>query len=297
MGPGHRPLPHLGPDLADMAVISWRRATAGAALLALVVLSAACSKDSKKPSAASASSAAASSSAPTTSSSSSSSSTESAPPTSSGPCTGAAVPAAAVNVTHADGDFDGDGTTDTLTVYGAGTSSQPSPYHVHLDLAAGRGSVDAAIVDAATDDTQVVKALGGAEISASAGLPPDGSGEEAFVAVGSGASDTLVGVFHFSNCAINRITGPQGNAPSNFPIGGSVTHLDGLRCDGSAGGQRLVQMSATSDDGVTYKTKETRLTVQNGRFAPDPPITDTLDAQDPRLQAFSSLDCTGVQAP
>ena len=202
-----------------------------------------------------------------------------------------------MNVTSAEGDFDGDGSNDTLTVYGTGSASQPSPYHVHMDLAGGNGSVDAPIVDAATDGAQVVKALGGAEISASAGLPPDGSGVEAFVVIGSGASDTLVGVFQLTNCTITRLTGPQGNAPSNFPIGGSVTHLDGLRCDGSAGGQRLVVMSATSDDGFTYQTKETRLQVAAGHFNPDPPVTDTIDAQDPRLQAFSSLDCEGVQAP
>jgi len=168
---------------------------------------------------------------------------------------------------------------------------------VHIDLGGGNGAVDAAIVDAATDSAQVVKALGGAEITASAGLPPDGSGVEAFVAIGSGASDTLVGVFQLTNCTITRLTGPQGTAPSSFPIGGSVTHLDGLRCDGTAGGQRLVVMSATSDDGFTYTTKETRLTVANGHLNPDPPITDTVNAQDQRLQAFSSLDCQGVQAP
>ncbi|HEX4820921.1 MAG TPA: hypothetical protein VFV00_12005 [Acidimicrobiales bacterium] len=281
-----------------MAVIPGRTVLAAVTMLGLVAF-AGCGKDSKKPNAASASSSSFSSSAAPTSTSSfsASSSTESAPPASSGPCSGAAVPGSAVNVTSAHGDFDGDGSNDTLTVYGTGSTSQPSPYHVHMDLGGGNGSVDAAIVDAATDSAQVVKALGGAEISASAGLPPDGSGVEAFVAIGSGASDTLVGVFQLTSCTLNRLTGPQGNAPSNFPIGGSVTHLDGLRCDGSAGGQRLVVMSATSDDGFTYQTKETRLEVAGGHFTPDPPVTDTIDAQDPRLQAFSSLDCQGVQAP
>ena len=273
-----------------------RNLVVGVALVGLVAF-AGCSKDSKKPNVASASSSNFSSSAAPTSTSSSSSATESAPPASSGPCSGAAVPGGAVNVTTAEADFDADGSNDTLTVYGTGSASQPTPYHVHMDLSGGHGSVDAPIVDAATDGAQVVKALGGAEISASAGLPPDGSGVEAFVAIGSGASDTLVGVFQLTDCTITRLTGPQGNAPSTFPIGGSVTHLDGLRCDGSAGGQRLVVMSATSDDGFTYQTKETRLQVASGHLTPDPPVTDTVGAQDPRLQAFSSLDCQGVQAP
>jgi hypothetical protein len=294
MGSGARSLPRVGRDVPDVA-LNTRRALALLVGLALLCAAAGCSKDTKKPGAASESasvSARSSASAP----SGSSASTESASPASSGPCSGAAVPGSALNVTKADGDFDGDGSTDTLIVYGTGTSSQPSPYHVHMDLGGGHGSADAVIVDAATDDTQVVKALGGADITAGAGLPPDGSGVEAFVEIGSGASDSLVAVFQFGNCAIVRLTGPQGNAPSNFPIGGSVTHLDGLRCDGTAGGQRLVQLSATSDDGVTYTTKETRLTVTGAHFTPDPPITDSIPAQDPRLQAFSSLDCPGVQA-
>jgi hypothetical protein len=201
-------------------------------------------------------------------------------------------------VSHAEGDFNGDGTTDTLTMYGTGTNAQPSPYHLQIELGGGKGTVDTVIADAATDNNQVVKALGGADITSSAGLPPDGSGAEAFVQVGSGASDSLVGVFQLIGCALTRLVGPQGTQPSLFAIGGSVTHLDGLRCDGSAGGQRLVQLSATSNDGTTYDTKETRLQVQDGKFsALGPPITGALAGSDPSLQAFSTLDCQGVQPP
>jgi hypothetical protein len=169
---------------------------------------------------------------------------------------------------------------------------------VQIELAGSVGAVDAAIVDAATDDNSVVKALGGADITTSAGLPPDGSGAEAFVEIGSGASDNLIGVFQLINCELTRLTGPGNTAPSSFPVGGSVTHLDGLRCDGSAGGVRLVQLSATSADGITYDTSETRLQVQAGQFGPtNPPVTASVDASDPQLQQFSTLDCPGVQAP
>jgi hypothetical protein len=202
-----------------------------------------------------------------------------------------------VNVTHADGDFNGDATTDSLTVYGTGTNTQPSPYHVRIELADSHGTIDTVIADAATDDNQVVKALGGADVSAGAGLPPDGSGDEAFVEVGSGASDSLVGVFQLIGCTLTRVTGPVGAAPSLMPIGGSVTHLDGVRCDGSAGGQRLVQLSATSNDGITYESKETRLALQDGKFIVTATVTDTLDAHDSRLQEFSTLNCPGVQTP
>jgi hypothetical protein len=229
---------------------------------------------------------------------SSSTTTTTTAPASSGPCDGLAAPGSAINVTHADGDFNGDNTPDTLTVYGTGTASQPSPYHLQIELGDSKGIVDTAIADAATDNNQAVKALGGADITATAGLPPDGSGVEAFVEIGSGASDALVGVYQLIGCSLTRLTGPQGSQPSQFPIGGSVTHLDGLRCDGTAGGQRLVQLSAKSDDGVTYKTTESRLEVKAGVFSVlGSPITGTLGASDPSLQAFSSVDCSGVQAP
>ena len=183
-------------------------------------------------------------------------------------------------------------------MYGTGTTTQPSPYHVQIELGGSSGTVDTVIADAATDNNQVVKALGGADITSSAGLPPDGSGAEAFVQVGSGASDHLVGVFQLIGCSLTRLVGPQGTQPSLFAIGGSVTHLDGLRCDGTAGGQRLVQLSATSTDGISYDTKETRLQVQDGKFSVlGTPITDTVDGSDPQLQGFSALDCPGVQAP
>ena len=123
------------------------------------------------------------------------------------------MPASAVNVTHADGDFNGDATTDTLTVYGTGTTTQPSPYHVQIELAASQGTVDTVIADAATDNNQVVKALGGADITSSAGLPPDGSGAEAFVEVGSGASAGLVGVFQLIGCSLTRLVGRRARSP------------------------------------------------------------------------------------
>jgi len=268
-----------------------RRSVAFVACVLVMLSAAACSKDSKKPAAASASSSSSSSSA----SLAPSTTTTTAPPSA---CDATPPPASAVNVTHAEADFNGDGEPDTLTVYGTGTVQQPSPYHLQIQLAGSLGAADNAITDAATDNNQVVKALGGADITASAGLPPDGSGAEAFVQVGSGASDALVGVFQLIGCNITRLTGPQGAGPSLFPIGGSVTHLDGLRCDGTAGGVRLVQLSGTSNDGLSYNTTETRLQVQNGALTPlGAPIVATVDASDPQLQGFSALDCQGVLSP
>jgi hypothetical protein len=271
-----------------MAVSRRCAVLAGAALVLLPL--AACSKDSKRPTGASTSSSFASASLPPLPSTT----TTTVP----GGCDASPPPASAINVTTAAGDFNGDRATDTLTVYGTGSVNQPSPYHVQIALGNSQGTIDNVIADGATDGSQAVKALGGADITASAGLPPDGSGDEAFVQVGSGASANLVGVFQLIGCSLTRLVGPLGTEPSLFAIGGSVTHQGGLRCDGTAGGQRLVQLGAASDDGITYQTTETRLQVQAGKFSPlGAPITNTVDANGSSLQGFGAIDCPGVQSP
>jgi hypothetical protein len=211
-------------------------------------------------------------------------------------CGGSPIPGGAVSVTGVSGDFDGDGTEDTLTTYGEGDPSSPPPWHLHLDQGSG-GAVDVVIVDA-DNPVSDVRPLGGSEISARAGLPPDGSGDEAFVVVNSGASDDIVGVYQFRACDLVRIAATNGTTPSTFAIGGSVTHLDGLRCDGVSGGVRLVRLSAVSADATTYDTTEEALDVQGGAFlSPNPPVQGTITSSDPTLPDFATIACPGVTYP
>jgi hypothetical protein len=222
--------------------------------------------------------------------SSSSASTTTAPST----CTAGPQPATAIRVSQAPGDFNGDGTPDTLVVYGTGTDAAPAPYMVRINLGGGAGSVETPIVDAATDPNQNVKALGGADVSGRSGLPDDGSGAEAFVAVGSGASTFLVGFYQLSACHLVRLTS-GGSNPAELPVGGTVTHLSGVRCDSASGGVRLLQVSAESTDGVSYTTSEQPFDVTDGKLVPaTPPVTGMLSADSPELSRFSGLDCPGV---
>lgn len=267
-----------------------RRSVLFATAVLVVVPLAACSDDSKPSPASNASLSAAAVTSSTTT-------TTTTTPASGGPCDATPVPATAVRVTEGHGDFNADHNDDTLTVYGTGTVDQPAPYHVHIELGNSAGAVDDVIADAANDSNSVVKALGGSDITASAGLPPDGSGDEAFVTIGSGASAALIGVYQLTNCVLTRLTGPLGQQPSSFAVGGSVTHLDGLRCDGTAGGVRLVQLSAESADGLTYQTTDVRLQVNDGQFTATNTVNNTLDASDPQLQAYAGLDCPGVDVP
>lgn len=211
-------------------------------------------------------------------------------------CDAGPRPDAALAVTEAPGDFDADGATDTLVGYGEGTADDPAPWHLRVELSTG-GAVDVIVPDAVGPGAG--KALGGAEISASAGLPPDGSGVEAFASIGSGASVGLVAVFQLEDCALTRLNGPDGG-PSAFAVGGTVTHGSGLRCDGIAGGQRLVDLAAESTDGVSFTTTETLLQVNGTALVQaNPPVVGTLTspADEDAIQGFYSLQCAGVASP
>jgi hypothetical protein len=265
-------------------------------IVCVALLVAACSNDSDKPAASSSSRGPASVASVSSVSAPPASSSTAASATPPGPCDAPAPPAGATAVSQAPGDFDGDGQADILVTY-ATNSTPPVDHHLQIQTASGH-HIDTVITDALSNDaSQQPHALGGADITTSAGLPPDGSGEEAFVSVGSGASVTLVAVFQLLDCTLTRLADPDTAEPATFAIGGSVTHLDGLRCDGAAGGVRLVQLSAESSDGETYATTERRLEVQNGQFVVTNAVNDTITNDDPRLQAFSVIDCPGVSNP
>ena len=261
-----------------------------AVALALVLLVAAACSDDKKPAAASSSSS--SSSAPPTTASTTTSTSSSA----ATGCDAAPPPATAVRVQSGQGDFNGDKAVDTISVYGSGTESNPAPIHLNMVLGNSVGTIDVVIPDADAGGVSALRPLGTADITASAGLPPDGSGNEAFVVVGSGASTNLVAVLQLVGCTLTRVKDVRGQ-PSSFPIGGSVTHLGGLRCDGTAGGQRLVQLSATSDDGITYATTETRMDVVNGQFTATNTVNGSVTTDDPTFHEFGSINCSGVETP
>ncbi|MEX2418838.1 MAG: hypothetical protein WD652_00520 [Acidimicrobiia bacterium] len=69
-----------------------------------------------------------------------------------------------------------------------------------------------------------------------------------FAAVSAGASTEFVGFFHLDGCEL-RLAGFDGGGDAVFGVGGSVTHLDGIRC--TADGLEI--RSATSADGVSWE--------------------------------------------
>jgi hypothetical protein len=69
-----------------------------------------------------------------------------------------------------------------------------------------------------------------------------------FAAVFAGASTEFVGFFHLDGCEL-RLAGLDGGGEAVFGVGGSVTHLDGIRC--TADGLEI--RSATSADGTSWE--------------------------------------------
>lgn len=197
-------------------------------------------------------------------------------------------PTGAVRITEGSGDVDGDGRPDAIVVYADGTAASPGPWHVLVTLGGARGRIAATITDAVPGDPgQRIGLLGASAIT-------PGARQAVFASVGSGASATIVGLFAATGCTLSRLALAPGGGPAQLPIGGAVTHLNGLRCRE----QRLEKMSATSTDGVTYSTSIQRLALVEGTLQPDgAPQTGTLAASDPSLADFSTLNCPGVSSP
>lgn len=203
-------------------------------------------------------------------------------------CEAAARPPGAVRVTEGSGDVDGDGRPDAIAVYAEGAATSPGPWHLLVTLGGGQGRITATITDAVSGDAAQRTGI----LGASAITP--GRSEALFVSVGSGASATVVGLFAASGCTLSRVAIAPGNAPAQFPIGGAVTHLNGLRCRA----QQLEQLSATSVDGITYSTSIQRLVLSGSTLQPEGEAqTGTLAASDPALADFSTLSCPGVTSP
>jgi hypothetical protein len=190
-------------------------------------------------------------------------------------CTAPAVAADATGQVSQPIDTDGDGTDDTVSAYTVGDAA-----HIRVDTAT-HGAIDAAIE---TDGPLTPTIVGGVDIGGGPGL-------EVFTTVGSGASVDLVGVFTQQGCDLVRLLGPDG-VPTTFPIGGSVTHGGGLACEGD----RLVELTATSDDGETYQATRLPLTLEGRKLVAGTPEKTELHrgTDDAEIPGYYTLSCPGL---
>ena len=226
---------------------------------------------------------------PTTTSAPGASSTTAARPTTTesgadGACpAGDSVPpAGATDVSEVSADVDGDGNDDRALAF------RDPAGRVAVELAAG----GTAVVDAGgpTAGASPLSLLGGADLG--------GDGETLLAVVGSGASVNLVGLFQFVECAISRVTDEAGR-PIELPVGGTVTHGDGLRCSSGPEGAGLTRLSATSSDGVIFETTETRYRVDGNTLVELGSTSGTLDADSAgaELERYYIIDCPSLDDP
>lgn len=73
-----------------------------------------------------------------------------------------------------------------------------------------------------------------------------------FARVESGASTEFIGAVYWLGCSLYEATVDSG-AVARFPLGGSVTHIDGMRCSGD----RLTTTGYETADGVNFEYRET----------------------------------------
>jgi hypothetical protein len=110
-------------------------------------------------------------------------------------------------------------------------------------------------------------------------------GELQVAVVDHGASVDVVSLFAGCDAAAVTLDG----SAAAFPIGGTVTHGDGLRCTAAG----ITALSATSDDGVTYQATTTEYRLRGATLVRGKRTASTIEAQrDPdTLRAYYELSC------
>lgn len=262
---------------------SPRRTTVLATVLALVIV--ACSGDDPSSSAAPTSVPISTTSSPSSTSTSSttpgesttSPSTPSSPSPEGGSCPaaeGSVPPPGATDVSEASADVDGDGEADQVLTYRQSDGDR----RVAVELSAGgTAAVDAS--ESTIDGPATLSVLGGTDVG--------GDGQTVFAITGAGASVVVVGLFQFVECALARVVLPSGQ-PAEFPVGGGITHGDGLACIDD----NLLVLSATSIDGEDFSTTDTRYRIDGNTLVSIGGASVTHTSLDDR---YYSIDCPGLE--
>jgi hypothetical protein len=83
-----------------------------------------------------------------------------------------------------------------------------------------------------------------------------GVAEEVIVAqIDAGASAEIIGFFAFQGCEIVHVTDAGTGLETAFPVGGTITHLDGVTC--TADGITVTRARQDSDDASQWSVSAT----------------------------------------
>lgn len=148
-----------------------------------------------------------------------------------GACAGLPSLAVPPDATGPQADFDGDGALDTLV----GFQDPDGVWWVAIRLSYGYAQ-----------GTAVPGFAEARSVFSFDGFPVG------FARVDGGASTELIGGVYWLGCNLYEATVDSG-AVARFPLGGSVTHIDGMRC----AGDRLTTTGWETADAVTFEYRET----------------------------------------
>ena len=156
------------------------------------------------------------------------------------------------------------------------------------DAPRAAGVTTTTAVSLPTTSTTAAPACDGATPKAADGSPAPvvgTAGDVTVAIVDHGASVDVVSLF--KGCDLDPVT--LDGAAAAFPIGGTVTHGDGLRCDGD----RFVHLAATSDDGATYHAVATTYELDGTTLVVVDTQASTIEAHEnpDALGAYYDLDC------
>ncbi len=142
------------------------------------------------------------------------------------------------------GDVNGDGKSDTLESYFAG------PYGgLRVAFGGGGGFTSSAVYPGSGNGNIRILSL----VHLSGEATPSDRSRQVFVQLGHGASGQLVGLFSYRACSLQLVRYPN-HTPVVFPVGASLSHADGVLCDGVSGGVVFATRSANSGDGRHFAT-------------------------------------------
>lgn len=138
------------------------------------------------------------------------------------------------------------------------------------------------VVAACSGDKSAAPATSAPPSTAAAAVGPDvATGCFTFEEADRGASVTVYAV---RDCDGRPLT--IGGSPAALPVGGTVTHGQGLACTDRGA---LVVKAANSDDGVTYQAVDTTYQIDGTALVEVDETSSTIDAAE--VAPYYELDC------
>lgn len=213
------------------------------------------------------------------------------PPTPTPTCGDVTAPSSdAVSLTVIDGDWNGDGSID-LGYSWAEPIGGTFKWFVRAEVSGGAESA----IGLGDLGASFAQALDGVDVDFALGADPGVNRDELIAVVGGGASGLNLGLFGFG--ADDCIFQFDDGAGSSFivPIAATAGQMSGLICDGAMGSQFLVELTATTEDGVNWSTVDYRIAREGDHsLVFGAAIPGTLLATDAGLEAYGQAQCGGT---